>query len=261
MNKLFQNKVVLITGASSGIGKSLACEFAEKGANVILLARRFELISSLSNKLSKDFNKCIAIKCDVSNDGEIENAVKKGLKYFKKIDIVIANAGFEIPGNFEDIKLEDYKKLFETNVFGVLRTIYACLEELKKTKGSICIIGSISGYLPFPSGSSTYIMSKFAIRSFAESLNLELSPYNISVTHIMPGFIKTEFNDQNGDFIKKINWLQMEPEKAAKKIASAIKNKRREIVLTIHGKILMYIQYLAPFLLRKLSKKFVKIKK
>lgn len=258
--KNFENKVVLITGASSGIGKALAFEFSEKGANVILLARRIKLISSFAEELTSKHNKCLAIKCDVTKNEEIKNAVTEIIKQFGKIDIVIANAGFGVSGDFEEITTEDYKKQFETNVFGVLDLIYETLTEIKKTKGSICIIGSVSGYVPFPSGSSAYIMSKFAIRALAESLNIELSKYDVSVTHIMPGFIKTEFNDQDG-FIKKIKWLQMEPTDAAKIIIQSIKNKKRETVLTKHGKILINLQRFTPFLLRYLSKKFIKIKK
>ena len=154
MTKLFNNKVVLITGASSGIGKALSYEFAKNGASVILTARRIELISSFAEKLSSSFNKCIAIKSDVALDGDLEKAIKEGVKEFGHIDIVVANAGFGLAGNFENLKLEDYKKQFETNVFGVLRTIYASLPELKKTRGSICIIGSVNGVVSFSTGSS-----------------------------------------------------------------------------------------------------------
>lgn len=253
MQKPSENNVVFITGASSGLGKALAFEYAKNGAHVVLLARRLELISSIARELSHDFNKCIAVKCDITKDGEIENAIKETVKHFKKIDIVIANAGFGIPGNLENLKLEDYKRQFETNVFGVLRTIYGSLDELKKTKGSICIIGSVSGCVRFPSGSSPYTMSKFAIRGLIESLNIELSSYNISVTHIMPGFINTEFSKPDA-FIKKFGWIQMQPEKAANQIFIAVKNKKLEVVLTTHGKLLIYLQHYTPSFLRMLSK-------
>jgi short-subunit dehydrogenase len=257
MDKLFEDKVVLITGASSGLGKALAYEFAKNGANVILLARRFELISQIANELTTNFTKCIAVRCDVTKDGEIENAVKEGLKYFKKIDIVIANAGLGIPGNFENIKLEDYRRQFETNVFGVLRTIYATLSELKKSQGHICVIGSVAGYVSFATGSSPYIMSKFAVRGLINPLHLELSQYNISVTHIMPGSIDTEFNKSN-DIGKKLGLVKMKPEKAAKLILIAIKNKKLEVILTKHGKLVVFLEHYTPFLLRSLSKIFKK---
>ena len=205
MKKIFENKVVLITGASSGLGKALAYEFAKNGANVILLARRFEIISSIAKDLTSNFNKCIAVKCDVSKDGDLENAVTEGIKHFKKIDVTRANAGFGLHGNFEDVKIEGYRKQFETNIFGVFRTIYATLPELKKTKGAICIIGSVNGAVSFSTGVSPYVMSKFALHGFVQSLSLELLPYEIYVTHAMPGFMKTEFHKDDKETERKIN--------------------------------------------------------
>jgi len=261
MDNSFLNKVVLITGASSGIGKALAYEFAKNGANVILTGRRFELISLNAKNISLKYKKCIAIKCDVTSDGDLEKAVKEGIKTFGKIDVAVANAGFGLAGNFEKLKLEDYKHQFETNVFGVLRTIYATLEELKKTKGSICIIGSVNGVVSFSGGSSAYTMSKFAVRGLIKSLALELSPYDISVTHIMPGFVNTEFDSKHEKRGKeKYSWLKISAEKAARLIVKAIKDKNLEAILTRHGKMAVYLEHYTPFILRWLSGLFSKIK-
>lgn len=258
MKKLFKNKVVLITGASSGLGKALAYEFAENGANVVLLARRFEIITEISKELTLKYNKCIAVKCDVSKDGDLENAIKETIENFGKIDITIANAGFGIGGNFEDIKIEGYRKQFETNVFGVLRTIYATLPELKKTKGSVCIVGSVNGVVSFSTGVSAYVMSKFAIRGLVPSLSLELLPYGISITHAMPGFMKTEFHKGNKEVERKISWLEMSPEKASKIILKAIKKKKNEIIITNHGKVAIFMERYTPNVLKMLSKIFSK---
>jgi len=260
MKNELKNKVVLITGASSGIGAALAAEYARNGANVILLARRIDLITKKAAELSRKFNKCIAVRGDVNKDGDLENAVKEGLKHFNKIDIVIANAGIGVPGNLEDLNLAAYRKQFETSVFGVLRTIYANLQELKKTKGNLCIIGSVNGLVSFSTGASAYTMSKFAIRGLAKSLSLEFSPYGISVTHIMPGFVDTNFNVKPGERAeKKYRWLKISPEKAAELISQAIKNRDLEAVLTRHGKMAVYMERFAPFLLRELGFLFSKI--
>lgn len=261
MQKYSQDKVVLITGASSGLGKALAQEYAKNNSNVILLARRLDLISSTAEELSEKYKKCIAVQCDVTKDEDLEKAVKESLNIFKKIDIVIANAGFGLPGNIENLKIEDYKKQFEVNIFGVLRTIYATLPELKKTKGAICVIGSVNSIVSFSTGVSPYVMSKFALRGLIKSLHLEMMPYNISITHIMPGFIKTDFDkNKKIEEKEKYNWLKMEPEKAAKLIIKAIKHKKREVVLTVHGKIAVYLERHFPFILRKISKLFSKTK-
>lgn len=247
-----KNKVVFITGASSGIGEALACEYAKNGANVVLLARRFELISSLAEKLSEKHQKCIAVKCDVTNDGDLEKAVLEGINNFGKIDIVIANAGFGRPGKLEDLKLNDYKEQFETNVFGVIRTIYATLEELKKSKGSLCITGSVNGIVSIFEGTSAYTMSKFAVRGLIKPLSLELSHHNISVTHIMPGFVKTEFDkNYNENKKEKYEWLKISAEEASNLIIKAIINKDLEVVLTKHGKIAVWIENYTPFIFKK----------
>lgn len=261
MDDLFLNKVVLITGASSGIGKALAYEFAKNGANVILTARRFKLISLHAKNISSEYQKCIAVKCDITKDGDLEKAVEEGVKIFGKVDVMVANAGFGIPGNLEDLTLNDYKKQFETNVFGVLRTVYATLPELKKTKGAICIIGSVNSIVSFPTGTSAYVMSKFAVHGLIKSLSLELSPYGISVTHIMPGFVKTEFDSKYNEKGKeKYNWLKISAEKAAKLIVRSIKDKNLEVILTRHGKMAVYLERYTPFILRGLSSLFSKIK-
>lgn len=250
--EISKNKVVFITGASSGIGEALAYDYAKNGANVILLARRFDLISSLAEKLSKKYQKCIAVKCDVSCDGDLEKAVIEGVNNFGKIDIVIANAGFGKPGKLENLTLNDYKEQFETNVFGILRTIYATLEELKKTKGSICIIGSVNGIVSIFEGTSAYTMSKFAVRGLIQPLSLELSHYKISVTHIMPGFVKTEFDKKYKDKRKnKYDWLKINASEASSLIIKAIKNKDLEVILTRHGKFAVWIENYTPFILKK----------
>lgn len=245
----FKDKVALVTGTSSGLGKSLAYSFAQNGARVILFDVNYEESKNIANKLTKKFNKCIAVAGDVTKDEDLNNAVKQGIENFGRIDIVIANAGFGVPGYLENLTIEDYKKQFEVNVFGVLRTIYAGLFELKKTKGSICIIGSVGGYVSFAPGSSPYIMSKFAIRGLIRPLWLELSKYNISVTHIMPGPMNTNFNHTN-DLIKKLKLSKMEPDKASLLILKAIKNKKFEVVLTSYGKLIIFIEKYFPFLLK-----------
>jgi uncharacterized protein len=261
MNNSFLDKVVLITGASSGIGKALAYEFAKNGANVVLTGRRIEKISSSAKDISSRYKESIAVKCDVTKDGELEKAVEEGVKTFGKIDVVVANAGFGLQGNLENLTIEDYRRQFETNIFGVLRTIYASLEELKKTKGSICIIGSVNSIVSFSTGSSPYTMSKFAIRGLVKSLSLELSTYNVSVTHIMPGFVETEFDIKSSEKDKKMySWLKISAEKAAKLIVHAIKDKDLEAILTRHGKMAIYMERYTPFILRKLSGLFSKLK-
>ncbi|MGH7829386.1 MAG: SDR family oxidoreductase, partial [Candidatus Binatia bacterium] len=126
--KKFQGKVVFITGASSGIGAALAREFARHGARVALLARRRERLERLTKEIEDRGGAALALAADVTVDGEIDAAVQAAVAKWGGIDVVVANAGFGVVGPLKDLTLEDYRRQFETNVFGVLRTIYATLE-------------------------------------------------------------------------------------------------------------------------------------
>src|SRR5947209_6195013 len=173
--KFFRDKVVLITGASSGIGEELALQLSRAGAKLTLAARRTELLEALVQKIvadapardaaahSNEAGKPLAVGCDVTRDGDLEGAVAESVRQWGRLDVAIANAGFGVVGSLKKLSLDDYRRQLETNVFGVLRTIYATLPELEKTRGNIAIMGSISGWGAAP-GTSPYAMSKFALR-------------------------------------------------------------------------------------------------
>ncbi|MBI3598376.1 MAG: SDR family NAD(P)-dependent oxidoreductase [Nitrospirae bacterium] len=240
--------VVLITGASSGIGEALAIEYSRCGADLILAARRERKLKTLAERLSGDGTRAVFSACDVTKDGDLERVVLMAQSTFSKIDIVIANAGFGVKGALEEISLSDYRRQFETNVFGVLRTIYATLDALKKSRGRLVIIGSVMGHIASPDASA-YAMSKFAMRALCESIRLELAPYDVSVTLISPGFVASEFRqvDNMGkvDETRKETApkaLLMEASQAAQQIARAIKNRKHEAIITAHGKIAVFLR-------------------
>src|SRR5438132_5784870 len=166
----FRDKVVLITGASSGIGEELAWQLSQAGAKLTLAARRKERLEALANRIAAAGKpKPVVVECDVTRDGDQERAVGECVRAVGKLDIAIANAGFAVIGSLKNLSTEDYRRQFETNVFGVLRTIYAALPEIEKTKGNIVIIGSVAGWGAMP-GTSPYSMSKFALRALANSI-------------------------------------------------------------------------------------------
>ncbi len=245
-------QTVFITGASSGIGSFLAREFSNKGKNIVIVARRLERLTTLEQELSNQGHTVLAIKCDVTNQTELNNAVFLSIQKFGKIDIVVANAGFGVAGNVEKLGIEDYQRQFDTNVFGVLRTLYSTLDQLKKNRGSFVIIGSVSGYIALP-GNSAYSMSKAAVHSLAVSLAHELKSDGISVTLIAPGFVDSEIRqvDNFGQYhadAKDIvpEWLKMPTHIAARQIVDATLKRKRESVVTYHGKILVLVQRHLP---------------
>jgi len=244
--------VVLITGASSGIGEALAIEFSRRGADLVLAARREDRLKAIAERVSKDGTRVVFRRCDTSLDGDLEQVVLLAESTFGKIDTVIANAGFGIEAPFEELTLEDYRRQFETNVFGVLRTLYATLDPMKKSRGRVVVIGSVLGHFA-PPDASPYAMSKFAIRALCESIRLEFAPYGISVTLISPGFIASEFRkvDRMGQMIATRpetapRALLMPTDLAARKIVRAIENRKREAIITVHGQLAVFFRYAFP---------------
>jgi short-subunit dehydrogenase len=259
----FAGNAVFITGASSGIGAALAREFAGEGADVALVARRVDRLEALASEIGKTGRRAVVIACDVTRDGDLERAAGQARAALGKLDVVVANAGFGVTGKLETLSLDDYRRQLETNVFGVLRTVYATLDDLKKTRGRLVLIGSVSGHVAVP-GSSAYSMSKFAVRGLAASLGHELAPYGVAVTLISPGFVESEISqvDNRGAWRPQAPRrpipasLVMATPTAARKIVSAVARRRREVVITGFGKAAVVLQRHAPWLLAAVIRRF-----
>jgi short-subunit dehydrogenase len=259
----FGGHAVFITGASSGIGAALAREFAHEGADVALAARRRERLQTLAAEIERGGRRALVIPCDVTRDGDLERAAALTRTAFGKLDVVVANAGFGVAGVLETLSLDDYRRQFETNVFGVLRTVYATLEDLKKTRGRLVVLGSVSGHVGLP-GSSAYSMSKFAVRGLAASLAYELEPYGVAVTLISPGFVESEIRqvDNRGIWRREPpprpipRALVMPAPTAARRIVRAVARRRREAVITGFGKTAVIVQRHLPWLLTAAVRRF-----
>ncbi len=251
----FAGKSVLITGASSGIGAALAREFVRQGASVVVTGRRLDLLGGLADELTAAGGRVLARQCDVTSDREVA-ALFDGLREAGVgLDIVVANAGFGVSGRFQDLTLGDYQRQFDTNVYGVLRTVYAALPALRASRGQIVLIGSVAGHVPSPR-SSAYSMSKFAVRALAQGLKADLRPEGISVTLISPGFVDSDIRrtDNQGRVHAGAadpvpGWLRVSTPAAAREIVRAVSLHRREAVITGHGKVLVWLYRHCPWLL------------
>ncbi len=240
----FKDKTVLITGASSGIGRVLALDFAKEGAKVVVTARRKERLTQLAEEIESLGQSALAISCDVTSDEDLAQAVKQTNDAFGAIDVTIANAGFGVVGHAEQLTIDDYKRQFETNTYGVIRTYQATIQDLKQTRGRFVLVGSVAGYVCFP-GTTPYAMSKAAVISFAQGIYHECRPHGVSVTLISPGFVDSEIrkvdNDGTYDETRKDTasaWLTMPTDVASRKIVRAIYKRKREAIITGHGKFL-----------------------
>lgn len=251
----FEGQVVFITGASAGIGAGVARRFAAEGADVVLVARRKDRLESIAANLRKQGRRALALEADVCKDGDLEKAAEEARKAFGRIDVLVANAGYGVAGAFEKLTLDDYRRQLETNVYGVLRSVYATLPDLKRTRGRIAIVGSVSGYLSTP-GTIAYAMSKAAVHSLAAGMRLELAEKGVSVTLIVPGFVESEIRLLDNQGVLKDGaadpvprWLVMPTDHAAREIVGAIARREPERVITGHGKMAVFLQRHAPNLL------------
>lgn len=233
----------MVTGASSGIGDALVRESVARGMDVVLCARRQERLNDLAAWVTSQGRRALVVVCDVTQPADCERAVSEAITYFGQIDVVIANAGFGVVGQVFELTIADYERQFATNVYGVLNTFYATWEALKKSKGNFAAVGSVNGYVALP-GNSAYAMSKFAVRGLCDSLRLEAKAFGVSVTHIAPGFVRSEIrkvsNDGKLQFHAKDpvpDWIQMPADKAARQILRAVTKRRAELIVTFHGKV------------------------
>ena len=227
-----------------------------------LAARRTELLETLAQRIAASAKPTpLVTACDVTHDGDLKRAVAASVRHWTKLDVIVANAGFGVVGALRDLSVEDYCRQFETNVFGVLRTIYAALPEVEKTKGNVVIIGSVAGWTASP-GASPYAMSKFAVRALANSITPELRLAGIKVTLINPGFVASNIRrvDNQGRLQAGANdpipaWLVMSTEEAARQILEAVARGKREAIITGHGKALVALERFMPWVLRAVGRK------
>lgn len=185
-------KVVVITGASSGLGEATARMLSSMGATVVLAARRKDRIDSLAADLRNNNGKALAIETDVTDVNQVRNLVDTAIKEFGRIDVMLNNAGLMPQSLLEQLRIEDWDKMIDVNIKGVLYGIAAALPYMKEQKsGHIINVSSVAEHRVGP-GSAVYSATKFAVRALTEGLRQEVKPYNLRTTIISPGAVATE---------------------------------------------------------------------
>jgi len=236
----FDGEVVWITGASAGLGRDMAREFASEGAKLVLSARRKERLEELAAELEKAGTATLIAPCDVVEEEQVIAAVAAAVERFGQLDVAVANAGFAVADKFERLDVADWRRQLDVNVIGAVATIRHALPELHKTGGRAALVASVAGHIASPK-MSAYSASKYALRAIGQVLSIELAGSGVSCTTLCPGFISTEINqvDNNGryhaDKAGKPNNLSWPSDKAARVMVRAIHARKREYVFTAHG--------------------------
>jgi NADP-dependent 3-hydroxy acid dehydrogenase YdfG len=187
-----KGKVVVITGASSGLGEATARLLSAAGASVVLGARRVDRIQSLADELNAKGGKALALATDVTNHDQVKKLVDSAVQKFGRIDVMINNAGIMPHSPLERLKIDDWNRTIDVNIKGVLYGIAAALPHMKQQKsGHIINVSSVAGHKVTPNG-AVYCATKHAVRALSEGLRVEVKPYNIRTTIISPGAVATE---------------------------------------------------------------------
>jgi len=247
------DQIVVITGASSGIGKALAIEFAGRGAHLVLAARNYVALCELTESLIKQYNiKAVAVQCDVSVEDDCDLLIKQAILTFGKIDILINNAGISMRALFKDADIKVLKTLMDVNFWGTVYCTKFALPHILKTKGSIVGVSSIAGYKGLP-GRSGYSASKFAMNGFLDALRIENLKTGVHVMTACPGFTASNIRNtalakdgsQQGESTLEEDKM-MTAEEVAKIIADGVENHSRTLIMTGQGKLTVMLSKFFP---------------
>jgi len=243
----FKDKVIIITGASSGIGKACAMEFAQNGAKIILAARRIEELKKVEDHIKKQGGEALSVITDVKRIDDCKNLIDRTLEKYGKIDVLINNAGISMRAVFEDLDLSVFKELMDTNFYGAVYCTKFALPYLLKQKGTVIGISSISGLTPLP-GRTGYSASKYAMDGFLNTLRLENIKKGLNVLIVHPGFTSSNIRNialnKNGKSQKETprnEEVMMSAERVAQIIAKATYKRERDLILTPQGRLVVWL--------------------
>lgn len=233
--KNLEDRIVVVTGASSGLGEQIAYQFAKRGAVVVAAARNMQRLKKVTAACCEfRGKKAYAIQMDIADPQRIETVIDQVERQIGPIDILINNAGFGLMQKAIDFDMDQAEKMFRVNVLGMMYlTKYTALAMSQRKRGAIVNIASAAGKISTPK-SSVYSATKAAVIGYSDALRLELKPLGISVLTVNPGPIRTHFfdnADQDGNYLEKIKKIVLNPEMVAEQIVDAIGKNKREITL------------------------------
>jgi short-subunit dehydrogenase len=250
-----KDKVVIITGASSGIGKALALEMSARGAIVVIAARSEDKLAEIKSSLKSPGTGFLVVKTDVSIEDDCRNLINATIEKFGRIDVLINNAGISMRALFEDVDLKVIRRLMDVNFWGTVYCTRFALPYLLQTKGTVVGVSSIAGFKGLP-GRTGYSASKFAMQGFLETLRIENRKKGLNVLIACPGFTASNIRNTalaaDGSFqgeSPRDEESMMKAEDVAVRISNAIEKHRKILVMTTQGKMTVILNKLFPFIM------------
>jgi len=258
-----KNKVVIITGASSGIGLATAKCFARRGSSVVMAARNGEKLKQVEQVLLEEGLDVMGVETDVRREDACRNLVEKTVERYGKIDILINNAGISMRAVFGEMTLDVFRLVMQTNFWGTVYCTKFALPYLLESQGTVAGVSSLAGFQALP-GRTAYSASKFAMHGFLETLRLEYRRQGLHVFLIAPGFTSTNIRftaltangSPQGSSPRKEKSMQT-PEHVARRIYHGIRHRRRLMVLSSIGKFTFLMRKFSPRLMDRLTLYFM----
>ncbi|MCC5946274.1 MAG: SDR family oxidoreductase [Bernardetiaceae bacterium] len=253
-----QDKVVIITGGSSGIGRACAEKFAAEGSKVVITGRNAEKLNETVAELKAQGADVFGFVSDVSSEEDNQKMAQAVIAHYGKIDILINNAGISMRALFEDVELDVIRKVMDINFYGALYATKYCLPEIIKHKGSVVGVSSIAGFRGLPARAG-YSASKFALQGFLETLRTEMLKKNVHVLIASPGFTASNIRNtaltKDGSAQKESprdESKMMSAETCAAHIYRAVVKRKAYLILTSQGKLTVWLNKLFPVFMDKL---------
>ena len=247
-----KDKVVIITGGTSGIGKALAFEFGRNGSKIVITGRDVNALAETVAELRARDIQVLPVTADVTSQEDNKRMAEEAIRHFGRIDILINNAGISMRATFEEVDPNVIKKVMDINFYGVVYATKHCLPEILRNKGSIVGISSIAGFRGLPARTG-YSASKFALNGFLESLRTELLTSGVHVLTACPGFTASNIRKRSltvdgsvqGESPRKEERM-MTAEECASHIYGATVTRKRTLVLTLQGKLVVFLNKWLP---------------
>lgn len=251
----FKDKVVIITGATSGIGEACAEVFGKEGAKLVITGRNPQKLEKTASILQKKGFEVLPILADAASESDNQRMAEETLKHFGRIDILINNAGISMRALFQDLDLEVFRKVMDTNFWGTVYATKFCLPAILESKGSIIGVSSINGYRGTPARTA-YTASKYAMNGFFEALRTEVMKKGVHVLVVAPGFTASNIRNtaltadgsSQGESPRDESKM-MTSEEVAEHILKATLKRKRDIVLTSQGKLAVFLNKWMPGIL------------